>query len=214
MNDKTHIWFVYTHTKSNGSNDDVDFLHEEVILRFRACFRVKPRMVGSRLDVICLQNCRQLFHLLARQAIDDATLASMLADEHDNLLIYLLRLWTYFIIQIRSVERTFELCSIFHPQATFDIRSHLVGSCGRQCDDRSLSYLVDGMTYFSVFWSEVVSPLRDAVCLINSIERNVDRLEKFYILLFVQRLRCHIQQLGMSINDIRLHLINSRLFER
>lgn len=69
-------------------------------------------MIRCRLDFIGLQDFGQLLHLLSRKTIDDTTLAGMLTDEHDDLLVYLIGLGTYLIIQIGAIERTLELFGI------------------------------------------------------------------------------------------------------
>ena len=32
MDDETHVGFVYSHAKGNGSHNDINILHEELIL--------------------------------------------------------------------------------------------------------------------------------------------------------------------------------------
>ena len=69
-------------------------------------------MIGSRLDLVGLQNLRQLLHFLTREAVDNTALRGMLLDKADNILIYILGLRTHFIIKVRAVKRTLELCRI------------------------------------------------------------------------------------------------------
>lgn len=66
----------------------------------------------------------------------------------------------------------------------------------------------------TVFGAEVVSPLRNTMGLINGYERDLERFKEWQIILFVQRLRCHIEQFGLALFDIFLHAVDSRAVER
>ena len=44
---------------------------------------------------------------------------------------------------------------------------------------------IDGRPYVAVLRAEVMSPLRDAVRLINGIERDMERREELKVLLFI-----------------------------
>ena len=74
MDDETHVGLVNAHTEGYRSHDDVNLLHEEVVLRLRTCTGVQSSMIGCRLDFVGLQYLCQFLYFLARQAIDDATL--------------------------------------------------------------------------------------------------------------------------------------------
>ena len=214
MDHETHVGLVDTHTKGDGGNDNIDSLHKEVVLRLRAGSAVKTGMIGSRLDIISTEHLGQVLHLLARQAIDDATLAWMLLDKAHDILVNLLGLGTYLVIEVGTVERALKLLGINNAQTLLDIGAHLIGGCGRQGDDRSIAYLVDNRTDAAILRTEVMSPLRDTMGLVDGIERDLHRLEKLHILFFRQRLRGYIEQLRTSFTDIFLHQIGSRLVER
>ena len=170
MDDETHVGLVDTHAKGDGSHDDVNLLHQEVILRLRAERAVETGMIGRRLDVIGFQHLSQFLNLLARKTIDDATLARMLLDELDDVLIHVMRLRTHLIIQVGTVKRRFELHSIHNAQILLDVSTYLVCSGCSQCNDWSLAYLVDNRTDATVLRTEIVPPLRDTVGLVNGVE--------------------------------------------
>ena len=176
VNHKAHIGLVDAHAKGDGSHNDVDLLHEEVVLRLRASGRVEASMIGSRLDIVGTQHFGQVFNLLARQAINDAALVFVLLDETHDVLVDVLGLWPYLIVKIGAVERALKLNGIDDAQVLLDVRAHLVGSRGRQRNDGSLAYLVDDGPYAPVLRSEVMAPLRNAMSLIDGIERNLTRL--------------------------------------
>ena len=214
MNHEAHIRLVDTHTEGDGSHNHVDALHEEIILCGRARSTIQSGMIRSRLDLIGAEHCRQFLHLLSGETIDNTALPRILSDELHDLLINLLRLRSYLIIQVRSVERALELHRIQNTQTLLDIRPHLIRSRSRQGDDRCLTNLVHDRTDTSVFRSEIMSPLRDTVRLVNSIEADLARFQEVHILLLGQRLRSHIQQFGLSCRDVSLHLIDGRLVQR
>ncbi|CUP71425.1 Uncharacterised protein [Segatella copri] len=58
-----------------------------------------------------------------------------------------------------------------------------------------------------------MSPLRDTVSLINGIERNLYSFKELNIIFFRQRFRCNIQEFCRTIENIILHLLNSRLIQ-
>ena len=192
VNDKANIRLVNAHSKSDGGDNDVDALHEEIVLRLRTRLRIKSGMISGGLYIIGLQDGSQLLHFLSREAIDDAALALVLLDELDDLLVDIGGLLPHFVIEIRTIERTLVLLCVHDAQALLDVGTNLVGGSGCKCDDRSIANLVDSGAYIAILRSEIMSPLRDAVGFINGIKRNLDLLEESYILLFVKRLGSHI----------------------
>ena len=214
MDHKAHIGFVNTHTESNGSHNNVDILHQEIILCLSTCSRIQSSMIGCSSDIVGLQDSSKLFHLLPRQTVDNTALSGMLFDELDDILIYILCLGTYFIIKVRTIKRALELHCIHNSQVFLNVATHLICRSSSQSYDRCLTYLINNRTDSTILRTEVMTPLRDTMCLINSIERYLDRFQELYIILFRQRFRCNIQQLGVTCKDIRLHLIDSRLVQR
>ena len=127
-------------------------------------------MVCGSLDVVCLQYGCQFLYLLSRQTVDDAALSRMLAYELDDILVHILRLRPYFIIKVGAIERALELLGIDDAEVFLYVGTHLVGGCRRERDDRRIAYLIYDGSDASVFWTEVMSPLRDTVSLIDSIK--------------------------------------------
>ena len=91
---------------------------------------------------------------------------------------------------------------------------HLRGGRGRESYDRTHIYLIDYRTYAAIFRSEVMTPLRDAMGLVDCIKRYFYRLEKLYVLLLCQRLGSDIKQLGESGPDVGLDSVDGRAVER
>ena len=138
----------------------------------------------------------------------------ILSNEFNNLFVYVFCLISYLIIKVRTVERTLKLCCIDNTEIFLYITSHLVSSSSSKGNNGSIAYLVDDWSYSSVFRTEIMSPFRDAMSLINGIKRYLYSLEKVNIFFFCQRLRCHIQQFCLPIYDVTLHLVNGRFIQR
>ena len=54
MDNKTHIGLVDTHAKGDGGHNDVNLLHQEVVLGLRTEHRLQTGMIRSGLDVVGL----------------------------------------------------------------------------------------------------------------------------------------------------------------
>ena len=171
-------------------------------------------MIGSGLDVVGLEHRRQLLHLLARQAVDDAALARVLADEAYDLLVNVLGLLPHLVVEVGTVERALELTRVLDAEAALYVGAHLVGGGGGEGYYRCHAYLFYRAAYLSVFRTEVVAPLRDAVGLVDGIERHLDLLEELYVFLLVERFGSHIQQLGMPGFHIGFHVVYGGFLER
>ena len=65
MYDEAHIRLVDSHAEGDGGHDDVDILHEEVVLCLRTQLRFQSGMVGCCLDIVGLEDFSQLLHLFA-----------------------------------------------------------------------------------------------------------------------------------------------------
>ena len=111
----------------------------------------------------------------------------MLLNKHDDIAVYLLRLWAYFVVEVGTIKRTFELQSFANAQVFLNVGAHFIGSRGRKGYHRRLSDTRNGGSDITILGAEVVSPLRDTMRFVYGIERNLYRLQKFHILIFTQR---------------------------
>ena len=146
MYHKPHVGFVDSHAESDGSHDDVDVLHQEVILCLGTGTRIETSMIGRGLDVVCPQNGGQLLHLLPRQAVDDTALAGVLFDKLDNILVDILRLRSHLIIEVRTVEGAFELRGVKDAEVFLDVGTYLISGRCRQSNDGRWANLIDNRT--------------------------------------------------------------------
>ena len=89
MDDIAHIWLVDTHTEGDGCNDDIDPFVQEGVLIVGTRLRIHTGVVCQGLDAICYEQLGKLLNLLAAEAVDDATLAIVLLDEADDVVVYI-----------------------------------------------------------------------------------------------------------------------------
>ena len=148
---------------------------------------VHPGVVGQRPDAVGHEQLGQLLDLLAAQAVDDAALALVLLDEADDVVVDVV-LGPDFVVEVRAVERRLENRSVGHAQVLLDVELHLGRGRGRQGDQRRRADLVDDRPDAAVLRTEVMAPLRNAVRLVDGVERNLYLAQERHVVLLGERL--------------------------
>src|SRR5699024_5898236 len=129
------------------------------------------------LYVVHIEQFSDLPNFLSTQAIYDPGFPLVCLDKFDKLLFGLV-LGPYLIIQVLTVERRLEDISSFHLQVLLDIELHFRCSSSRKGYDGKVADLANNRFDFSVFWPEVMPPLRNTMCLIYGYERYVGLLQE------------------------------------
>lgn len=127
-------------------------------------------MVGFSFNVVHSQHLGQLLYLFAAQTIYNAAACAALLDKLDYIAVNILGFRADFVVEVRTVERTLVGNGIGYAQTLFDVGSHLFGGSGSECNHGGITNVVDDGAYFAVFGTEVVTPFRDAMSLVNGIE--------------------------------------------
>ena len=213
VDDIAHVGFVDAHAESDRRHDHLDALHQEVVLIGGARRRIHTGMVGQRPDAIGHEQLGQLLDLLAAQAVDDAALALVLLDETDDVVVDVV-LGPDFVVEVRAVERRFEDRGVGHAQILLDVELHLGRGRSRQGDQRRRANLVDDRPDAAVLRAEVVSPLRNAVRLVDGVERNLYLAQERHVVLLGERLGCEIEQFGLAVEHVLPNLRHGGLVER
>ena len=170
-------------------------------------------MVGPGLDAVSLKQLGQLLDLLAAQAVDDAALALVLLDEADDVAVHVV-LGPDFVVEVGPVERRAEHRRVAHAEVLLYVELHLGRGGGREGDQRCVAYFVDDGAYAAVLGPEVVAPLRDAVRLVDGVERNLDLAQERHVVLLGQRFGCEVEQFGAAGQHVVAHLGHGGLVER
>ena len=213
MDHVAHVGFVDTHAESDRRDDHIHLLVQKLVLIRGARRRVHTGVIGSHFDIVGGQQLRKLLDLLAAQAVDDARLALVALDVADDLLGRI-DFRADFVKQVRAVERRLEHRRVEHAQVLLDIHLHLGRRGRRQRDQRRGSDLVDDRAYAAILRPEVVSPLRNAVRLVDRIERNSDFAQEIDIILLRKRLGGEIEQLGLALEHVALDFRYGSLIQR
>ena len=213
MDDEPHVGLVDTHAESDRGDDHVGALHQEIVLIVRACLCIHTRMVGKRLDAVCDQQLRQLLDLLAAEAVDNAALARTLLDETYDVSVDVV-LGAYLIEEVGPVERRLEYRSVGHTQILLYVHLHLRRRRRREGYERRLPDIVYDGTDTAVLGSEIMSPLRYAVRLVDGIERYLDLAQERDVILLGKRLGRKIEQFCLSGQHVAPHLVDRGLVER
>ena len=209
----THVGLVDTHTEGDRRHDHVDTLHQEIVLIVRACLCIHTRMVGKRLDAVCDQQLRQLLDLLAAEAVDNAALARTLLDETYDVAVDVV-LGAYLIEEVGPVERRLEYRSVGHTQILLYVHLHLRRRRRREGYERRLPDIVYDGTDTAVLGSEIMSPLRYTVRLVDGIERYLDLAQERDVILLGKRFGRKIEQFCLSGQHVAPHLVDRGLVER
>ena len=213
VDDIAHVGFVDAHAEGDRRHDDLDALHQKVVLIGGARRRVHTGMVGQRPDAVGHEQFGEFLDLLAAQAVDDAALAFVLLDETDDVVVDIV-LGPDFVVEIRTVERRLEDRSVGHAQVLLDVELHLGRGGRREGDQRRRTDLVDDRADAAVLRTEVVAPLRDAVRLVDGVERNLDFAQERHVVLFGKRLGGEIEQFGLAVEYVLADLRHGSLIER
>ena len=213
MDHITHVGLVDAHAECDRGDDHVGALHQEMVLIGGARRGVHAGVVGQRLDAVGHEQFGQLLDLLAAQAVDDAALALVLLDEADDVAVHVV-LGPDFVIEVRAIERRLEDRRVGHAQILLNVQLHLGRGGRRQGDQRRRTDFVDDRTDAAVLRPEVVPPLRDAVRLVDGVERHLYLMQESHVVLLGQRLRGEIEQLGLSRQHVGAHLRHGGLVER
>ena len=98
VNNKTYIWFINTHTKSNSSNDYVYLFHQELILIGTSSRCIHSCMIRGSLYTVNTKNFSKFFNFFTAQAVNNSGFTFVIFDELDNIFGYISLFRPYFII--------------------------------------------------------------------------------------------------------------------
>ena len=168
VNHETHIRFVNTHSESYRSHNHVDFLHKELVLILTTCLAVETGMVRQCLDSVNLKSFSEFLNFFTAKCVNDSRFSRIVFDIFYNVFYNIFCLGSYLIIKIRTVERRLENLRIGNLEVFHDVVLHFHRGCCGKGDDRQ--FRIDGIdnrTQTAVLWTEVMTPFRDTMRLVD-----------------------------------------------
>ena len=166
MDDAADVAAVDAHAERDGRDDDVDAFVDEVVLHFGAFARVKTRVVRGCFDFERREVCGERFGVFAADAIDDAALIVVLAEDAGDL-CHEVRALHDSVGQIGAIECADKYASVFQAKLVDDVLAD-AGCCG--CSESMEGNAREDVAEFgeaAVFGTEVVAPLTDAVGFVD-----------------------------------------------
>ena len=169
MNNEAHVRLVYTHAERDGGDHDHPLLAEEAFLMLRAHLGGQARVIGQCRSARELQRLCRLLHLLPTHAIDHACFFLVIAEERVKLTT-LVCLGRHSIANLRAIEAGDETRRAIELQALGDLLAIAHVGCGGERHARHAGKALAQRVQAQVVRAEVVTPLRDAVGLVDGDE--------------------------------------------
>ena len=170
-------------------------------------------MVRGGGNAVYAQQFGEFLHLFAREAVDDARLVRARFDKADDLFLHV-HLGTHFVKEIRAVEGRLEDLGVGHSEVFLDVLLDFGRSGGREGNHRHRGDLVQDGADVAVLGTEVVSPLGDAMRLVDGAEGNGYRAQEVGVFVFGERFGGYVEQFGDSGADVGLDLFDFAFGER
>ena len=212
MGDEAHVRLVDAHAERDRRDDDQAVFLEEPLLRATAVISGHAGVIGDGGAPLVGQPLRGFLDALARQAVDDAGIARMLAVEKLPQPIagaHRAHLGDR-VADVRPVEAGDELAGGFEPELARDLGARaLVGRCCQR-DAGYARKAVGEQAKLPVLGPEIVAPLRHAMRLVDRKQRNARPLQQRNHAILDKSLGRDIEQveraLGQCLLDLALGL--------
>ena len=153
--------------------DDRRLVVGEPLLNRRAILVRHARVIRFRIEAARAERFRRLLDLFARRTIDYSRLAARALEKVDDLVVDVL-LVRYLIEEIRTVEGRFNTERVAQLEGGFNILADEFGRGRGKGGDGALGKRFDNSSEFEVVRAEIMTPLRNAVRLVDGEEADVD----------------------------------------
>ena len=128
-------------------------------------------MIGTGLDVIYYEQSGELFNLFTGKTVNYAAFVFVVFDVFDNFAINILGFRTNLVVEIVAVKRGFEHTRTGHAEVLLNVVLNLRRCRCRKSYNGALADFVDYGANPPIFGSEIMTPLRNAVRFVDSVER-------------------------------------------
>ena len=171
-------------------------------------------MVRHRADPLLDQPRGRLVDAPARQAVDDAGVAGVLAAQQVEQLPARVLLVDDHVAQVGAVERRDEAGGVLEPQLLAHLAAgRLVGGGGER-DARHVRVALGEDAQPQVLGAEVVAPLAHAVGLVDRDQRELGAVEQREEARREQPLGRHVEQVEAAVRHVALDLVGLGRVER
>ncbi len=196
---EAHVRLVDAHAEGDGGDHDQAVLLEEPVLVRGADVLVQPGMVGECWDAGPAEHVRGGVHLAARQAVDDAAAAGLLALEVVQELRLGLQLGHHTVADVGPVEAGDERAALAEIEPLDDLApGGRVGRGGQRQARHGREALVQDLE-LEIVGPEVVAPLRDAVGLVDGEQSEAAPAEQVEESRRLQALRRHVDEVQAAL---------------
>ena len=200
MRDESHVGLVDAHSERDGGDDDDALFTEEPLLIAATLFAREPCVVRQSLNTLLVQPGARLLYRLAREAVDNAGLAVVLVANDLEQCLTRLGARRDAVLDVGSVEARDELSRFAEPKPFYDLATRVDCGCCGQRDARNLGPAAPQLVELQVLGSEVMTPLRHAVRLVDREERQLGAVKQGCDLL--QPLGSDVEQVEFARNQL------------
>src|SRR6266851_4409800 len=204
MDDETDIRLVDAHAESDRRDDDDALLLEEAVLMALACRGIEPGMVGQREAPLHGEPVGDLLDLAPGLAVDDAGIAPVFLGEKGEQLRLGILLGDDAIADVRAVEAGGEDTRLAERQTLDDVAPRRPVRGRGEGNARNVGKALVEQRKLEIFRTKIVTPLRDAMRLVDGEERDLGIRQQF------EAARRH-QPLGRDVDQIELALAHGAL---
>ena len=178
VGDEPHVGLVDAHAERDGGDHHEALLAQEPALVAGAHPGVETRVVRQRGNAVLHEELGCLLHGCPRQAVHDARVSGVLGAQQREQLLQRLLLGLDAVLDIGPVEARHELFRLREVEALGDLLARGVGRRRRERDARNAGPALVQHRQLQVVGPEVVTPLRDAVRLVDREQRDRAAVEQ------------------------------------
>ena len=204
MHHEADIGFVDAHAKGDGRDDDFQIIPQEGILHPGAFLSWQTGMVTGGADLPTTEKPGHLLSPVTAGTIDDAAHPLLLCQKSGQLLIGLV-LFNDRIANIGAIKTGQMDKWLMQTESSQHIVTRSIIRRGRQGNDRYLWEIVLQTSQQGIFWTKIMSPLGDAVGLINGEESQPQFRQPTQEIWQQQAFGSNIEQLQAAITQCRVN---------
>ena len=189
---EAYVGFVDTHAERDRGDHDQPLFVEEAVLVGGAGFGRQAGMVWQRREALLAKEGGGFVDLLARQAINDAGVATALGKERHQLLAR--RFLGHDAVEdVRPVEARQEALCALQVQALNDFFAGTHVGGGGKGNARNMREQFGQLAQLQVFGAEVMAPLRNAVGFVDGEQRDIQVAQEVEHARLHQAFGCQVQ---------------------